>query len=58
MTPEQALQMLNEAVAMASMSRAQHIQIQQAVEVLGTAIQRLKAHTDGEPKPEGEEGAK
>ena len=54
MTPEQALQMLNEAVAMAPMSRAQHIQIQQPVEVLVTAIQRLKAHTDGEPKDEGE----
>ena len=26
--------------------------------VLATAIQRLKAHTDGEPKVEAEEGAK
>ena len=54
MTPEQALQILDQVVADMDFTRAKHVRLQEAVNVLMVVVERLKAHTDGEPKAEGE----
>ncbi len=38
MTPEEALQLLNDAASMAQLNRQAHVQVQQAVIVLTEAI--------------------
>ena len=48
MTPEWALQLLDQAVSAAPLSRVAHVQCQQAVEVLVAAVQRLKVYVDGD----------
>ena len=53
MTPEQALQILDQVVAEMDFTRAKHVRLQEAVQVLGACVQRFKAHADGEPKAEG-----
>lgn len=43
MTPEQAIQVIDNAVAIASMGRAQHVHSQEAIQVL---VELVKAHPD------------
>ncbi len=43
MTPEQALAIIDQAASLAPLSRADHIRVQQAVEVLRTLIRQQAA---------------
>lgn len=56
MKPEEALQVLDHLAGMAAVSRAAHVQGQQAVEVIGALVQRFKAHEKPEPAAERGDG--
>lgn len=47
MTPEQALQVLDQAASQAALGRAAHVQVQEAVKVLAKA---LEAHSEATAK--------
>lgn len=62
MTPEQALQLLDSLVSQIRLGRAEHVQAQQAAQVLAKAIEapkadaaaaKLKAMPEPNPKPKG-----
>lgn len=53
MTPANALQILDQAVQMAPLTRMQHVTIQTAVMVIARRLQaadQMEAKPDGEPK--------
>lgn len=48
MTPEQAIEFLDQIVSQVAMNRAQHVQAQQAI-----ALLRALVHPDGQPTTPG-----
>lgn len=56
MTPEQALQILSQATSQLNTSRAAHLQIMQALEVLQKLIPKLKPNVKTADTKEKENG--
>lgn len=57
MTPEQALQLLDQAAGMAPLNRQAHIQVQQAVQVLQALVAATPTQAARDNQPPGEPGA-
>lgn len=56
MNPQEALQLVNQAAGLAALTRAEHIQIQQAIQILAEAIQhKERSGNNNEPDKKVEE---